>query len=126
MIRGHNARSDLAALSRAKCTASRTPNSACRSDKLQTPRSLRPFRFAAPSGVAVEACFLANRKGSESRRTCGSAGRTTATGSVRLSITTSAPYSRAGRRSKFRRELLVFYWLILIRATLHLNLQTKV
>src|SRR5215469_11609891 len=45
----------------------------------------------SPSSVAVEACSLARRKDSESSRRCGSAGRSTATGSLPLSITTSAP-----------------------------------
>src|SRR5579864_454314 len=43
------------------------------------------------SSVAVQPCSLASRKDSESNLTFGSAGRSTATGSLPLSITTSAP-----------------------------------
>ena len=48
-------------------------------------------RAKSPSSVAVEAYSFASRKDSESNRTGGSAGRSTATGSLPLSITTSAP-----------------------------------
>lgn len=43
------------------------------------------------SSVAVEACSLASRRDSESRRTCGSAARITATGRVSSPMTISPP-----------------------------------